>query len=227
MSDIASKIDCLERIDRYVVDPTIHYFQKHPQELGNDKQTGAELVAGLCLRCAESFGIGFGGRWHLLEPDLQLRPVWQSRRNRLHPECGLDAGQHSQLSEQPVDPGTNYQVLRRSDVRLLNANCSADPTVIAAQCGHSVDTSISCRTLGWSLCALRGATDNRTSRAESMRFNISSPRRKATFFRGSRNCFRLPRTWAKFPELAAASPCDSTGVWSRQTWKRYNPGISR
>ena len=37
---------------------------------------------------------------------------------------------------------TNYQVLRRSAVSLLNADCKIDPTVIAAQCGHTVDTSI-------------------------------------------------------------------------------------
>jgi hypothetical protein len=35
----------------------------------------------------------------------------------------------------------NYQVLRRSAVSLLNADCGADPTIIA-QCGHTVDTSI-------------------------------------------------------------------------------------
>ena len=37
---------------------------------------------------------------------------------------------------------TNYQILRRSAVSLLNADCGADPTIIAAQCGHTVDTSI-------------------------------------------------------------------------------------
>ena len=36
----------------------------------------------------------------------------------------------------------NYQVLRRSAVSLLNADCGADPTIIAAQCGHTVDRSI-------------------------------------------------------------------------------------
>ena len=33
-----------------------------------------------------------------------------------------------------------YQVLRRSAVTLLNAH-GADGTIVAAQCGHSVDTS--------------------------------------------------------------------------------------
>jgi integrase len=36
---------------------------------------------------------------------------------------------------------TNYQVLRRSAVSLLNAQ-GADGTIVAAQCGHTVDTSI-------------------------------------------------------------------------------------
>lgn len=31
----------------------------------------------------------------------------------------------------------NYQVLRRSAVSLLNADCGADPTIIATQCGHT------------------------------------------------------------------------------------------
>jgi integrase len=35
----------------------------------------------------------------------------------------------------------NYQVLRRSAVTLLNAECHADPTIIAAQMGHTVDVS--------------------------------------------------------------------------------------
>jgi integrase len=35
----------------------------------------------------------------------------------------------------------NYQVLRRSAVSLLNAQ-GADGTIVAAQCGHTVDTSI-------------------------------------------------------------------------------------
>jgi len=35
----------------------------------------------------------------------------------------------------------NYQVLRRSAVTLLNAECNADPTVVAAQMGHTVDVS--------------------------------------------------------------------------------------
>src|SRR5260221_1880667 len=37
---------------------------------------------------------------------------------------------------------------------------------------HCVDTSISCRTLGWSLCARTDITDSSTSSAEIMRANI-------------------------------------------------------
>jgi integrase len=36
---------------------------------------------------------------------------------------------------------TNYQVLRRSAVTLLNAQPGTDATVVAAQCGHNVDVS--------------------------------------------------------------------------------------
>lgn len=36
----------------------------------------------------------------------------------------------------------NYQVLRRSAVSLLNAQCGIDPSVVARQCGHTVDVSL-------------------------------------------------------------------------------------
>jgi hypothetical protein len=36
----------------------------------------------------------------------------------------------------------NYQVLRRTAVTLLNSTANADPTIIAAMLGHTVDVSL-------------------------------------------------------------------------------------